>query len=121
MYYQRESLAPADPRPQPIYFSVAFPKYRGPLYLNVLIRKGQCVVYSFSRTETGRSGPAELCGHIQRGDYIVGVNGTSFEGLSIKERLQLFRSATSSVTLHMLRLVPPLHTKEGIRSARPLT
>ena len=38
MYVQREPLAPPDPRPQSIYYSVAFPKYRGPLYMNVLVR-----------------------------------------------------------------------------------
>ena len=51
----------------------------------------------------------------------MGVNGASFEGLPIKDRLQLFRQPASGITLHLLRMLPPLHTKEGIRSARPIT
>uniref|UniRef100_UPI00358E25E6 membrane-associated guanylate kinase, WW and PDZ domain-containing protein 1-like n=1 Tax=Myxine glutinosa TaxID=7769 RepID=UPI00358E25E6 len=81
---------------------------------------GFVIVSSLSRPEAGTvvgriiaGSPAERCGQLHVSDRILGVNGTSLDGLSHAAVIQLIRDSGTMVTL---RVGPPT---EPVRTAAP--
>lgn len=66
----------------------------GPLFLDLVADDDDNIVCAgFANSGSGEPGPAEKTGKIKSGDYLLGVNGTSFETLKFYDAIDVIRKA----------------------------
>lgn len=62
----------------------------------------QLAVKSFPRKRDGNKGSAELCGRIEKGDFLVAVNSIRLEGFAFQDAIRVLTSQVLFFALLLL-------------------
>ncbi|CAM9928072.1 unnamed protein product, partial [Choristocarpus tenellus] len=69
----------------------------------------QLIVKSFPRRQDGRKGRGELCGCIEKGDFLVSANGVRLEGFAFQDAIRVLTAQGYPLGLRFRRV--PRHLK----------